>query len=415
MNPTLYEMIATLCLGCTLIHTFSASFFARFKNPYLHLLSEVEVVFALWGALYFMTRIILVRADQAIAWIQHLSMAEPVFVVAIMLIASTQPVLNLAENCITLISQKLRIPLLPTLMTVGPLLGSLITEPAAMTVSALILNQRILGSSPSKKLLYSSLAVLFVNVSIGGVLTSFAAPPVLMVAHAWNWDTPFMLSHFGIKSAIALILNSAWLTRLNRDELAALALRNSETESHAATPKNANPFVTGINLMFLIAIVVCAHHPHELLPLFGALVIYFKLTRHAQGQTQWKPALMVGGFLAGLAVLTVDQGWWLKPALLSLEKNLLFIGATLLTAITDNAALTSLAARVPELPEDFRYFVVAGAVSGGGLTLIANAPNPAGFSILKSRFGAQGLNPKTLLIYAITPTLIAGGLLWIHF
>ncbi len=413
MNSTPHEILATLCLAFTLIHTFNSTLLARFKNPILHLLSEVEVIFALWGAIYFLARMVLVNFDETMTWVKTISVAEPVFVVAIMLIASTRPVLNFAEAGITLISKKLKTPLLPTLMTVGPLLGSLITEPAAMTVSALILNQRILGHSPSKKLLYSSIAVLFVNVSIGGILTSFAAPPVLMVSHAWNWDTAFMLSHFGFKSALALALNSIILTRMNRDELK--RMQPSDSLESADSARAPSIWLTGANLVILTLIVIFAHHPLILIPLLPLMLAYLKATQTDQGPIQLKPALMVGGFLAGLAILTLDQGWWLKPVLLGLEKNLLFLGATMLTAITDNAALTSLAARVPELPEEFRYFIVAGAVSGGGLTLIANAPNPAGLSILKTRFGPEGLNPKTLLFYAITPTLIAGGLLWMHF
>jgi hypothetical protein len=45
-------------------------------------------------------------------------------------------------------------------------------------------------------------------VSIGGTLTSYAAPPVLMLASAWQWDSGFMLAHFGWKAAVAVLVNA---------------------------------------------------------------------------------------------------------------------------------------------------------------------------------------------------------------
>ena len=77
-----------------------------------------------------------------------------------------------------------------SILMVGPLFGSFITEPAAMTICALLLGAPVLRpASPAPRLKYATLGLLFVNVSIGGTLTHFAAPPVLMVARPWGWDT----------------------------------------------------------------------------------------------------------------------------------------------------------------------------------------------------------------------------------
>ena len=84
------------------------------------------------------------------------------------------------------------------------------------------------------------------------------------------------------------------------------------------------------------------------------------------------------------------QQWWLQEVLTKMSSLVLFYGAAALTAITDNAALTYLGSLV-ELSDSSKYYLVAGAVAGGGLTVIANAPNPAGFGILKSSFGEGGL------------------------
>jgi len=123
-----------------------------------------------------------------------------------------------------------------------------------------------------------------------------------------------------------------------------------------------------------------------------------------------KEGLMVGFFLAGLVLLGALQKWWLQDLLGSLSPIVLFWGATALTAITDNAALTYLGSLVEGTSEAWRYMLVAGAVTGGGLTVIANAPNPAGFSILKSTFENETISPGPLFIAALGPTLVAAAL-----
>ena len=51
-----------------------------------------------------------------------------------------------------------------------------------MTLLAIVLKRRYFDQGVSPRLAYATLGLLFVNVSIGGTLTHFAAPPVLMVA-----------------------------------------------------------------------------------------------------------------------------------------------------------------------------------------------------------------------------------------
>ncbi len=415
MTPSPLEWIASLFLGLTLLHTFNATRFARSKNPYLHLLSEVEIVFAAWGALYLLLHFAIAPLSESLAWLENLSFTEPLFVVAIMVIASSKPILSLADTVLDWIPRVLplpksiarsRLPALFSVLGIGPLLGSFITEPAAMTVCALLLHYEVLGPKPSKRLLYSSIAVLFVNISIGGVLTAFAAPPVLMVTKPWGWDTPFMFSNFGLRAILAVLANAGLVCLLNRKELL-------QKKEEMPNPRAKIPIlIFALNLLFLLAIVIAAHHPKLLILIFGVAFGYLKLTSRYQGFIQIKSGLMVGAFLAGLAILTADQAWWLTPSITSFSEGPLFALATALTAITDNAALTSLAARVPDLSLSSRYFIVAGAVTGGGLTLIANAPNPAGYSILRTRFGSSGIETKTLFLYALIPTLIAGACLW---
>ena len=95
-----------------------------------------------------------------------------------------------------------------------PVAGSFITEPAAMTICALLLARQFFDLEPSTRLKYATLGLLFVNVSIGGTLTHFAAPPVLMVARPWDWDLLFMLSHFGWRAALAIVDRDAGRLRV---------------------------------------------------------------------------------------------------------------------------------------------------------------------------------------------------------
>jgi Na+/H+ antiporter NhaD/arsenite permease-like protein len=117
--------------------------------------------------------------------------------------------------------------------------------------------------------------------------------------------------------------------------------------------------------------------------------------------------MLVAFFLAGLVVLGSQQKWWLQPLLTNLDSTSVYYGATVLTAITDNAALTYLGSLVEGLSDEFKYSLVAGALTGGGLTVIANAPNPAGYSILKSSFNDGVISPLYLFLYAVPPTIIA--------
>jgi hypothetical protein len=120
-----------------------------------------------------------------------------------------------------------------------------------------------------------------------------------------------------------------------------------------------------------------------------------------------KEALLVGFFLAGLVVLGGMQQWWLQPIVESLEPTALFFGALGLTAITDNAALTYLGSLIEGISDPAKYMLVAGAVAGGGLTVIANAPNPAGVALLKHGFEDESIGAGGLLLGALLPTAVA--------
>ena len=287
-------------------------------------------------------------------------------------------------------------------LIMGPILGSFITEPAAMTVTALILQKNFYSKDMSTKFKYATLGLLFVNVSIGGTLTHFAAPPVLMVAGKWGWGISHMIGSFGYKAAIAVIIGTAITAFRFRKELAGKFDLRPDNKEHM-TP---TWWITLTHVVFLAIVVATAHHMVVFMGAFLFFLGFATVTQEYQDRIKLKESLLVGFFLGGLVVLGSLQRWWLEPLLASLDTMPLYLGSTALTGITDNAALTYLGSLV-ELSEVQKYYLVAGAVTGGGLTVIANAPNPAGFGILKPNFGKDGISPLGLLKAALLPTAIA--------
>lgn len=412
MSETLLQAVGLILFLLALIHTFSTSVFVKLaaKSPehegLFHLLGETEVVFGFWALVFMVCMLPLAGGGAAMTYLEGLNFTEPMFVFVIMIMAATKPVITLATRTIFTVASRLPLPIglsffLSTLV-LGPLLGSLITEPAAMTLSALILYVNLFSKPVSQRLKYATLGLLFVNVSIGGVLTNFAAPPVLMVASKWglsNWD---MLAGYGWKAAIAVVVNASAVAALFRKELAALS---REIAFQHIDPIPA--YVTATHVGFLAFTVVFAHHP----VIFIAGFLFFLGFIHAysryQNELMLREGLLVAFFLAGLVALGGRQDWWLKLLLAKMDALVLYFGATGLTAITDNAALTYLGSLVGDLPPESRYALLSGAVTGGGLTVIANAPNPAGFAILREGFKDGAISHLWLLVAAIPPTLTA--------
>src|SRR6185503_19892393 len=200
-------------------------------------------------------------------YLDSLHFTEPMFVFVIMVIAASRPIMQLAGDSVQTVGRL--IPARPATagyflsLSLVPLLGSLITEPAAMTLAALMLRDRIFSAGVSNRLKYATLGVLFVNVSVGGTLTHFAAPPVLMVAAKWGWDTPFMLSMFGAKAALAVLVNAAVVSFLFRRELAMHAVPSG---LHDAPRLPA--LLVLMNLFILAAVLFTNHHPEAFMGLF---------------------------------------------------------------------------------------------------------------------------------------------------
>lgn len=526
ISHTPFNLVASLIFLAAILHTFLSSKFLYYAHKWkaehqkeieagresensthlfaeiFHFLGEVEVVFGLWAVALSVAVIFFYDWHTFVNYVSGVNYTEPMFVVVIMTLASSRPILNLSENIMSRIAAVFKSTLASwwlTIMTLGPILGSFITEPAAMTISAMLLAEKFYELKPSNKLKYATIALLFVNVSVGGTLTHFAAPPVLMVATPWDWTLPFMFTTFGWKAVIGIIIANAMVFFVFKKEIASLEkkfklsqLKNEIREKyihsdflkkdlkkaeerighdlqqeferikHAAKestltacslddtdctlleetfeqefedlkvqqmcvsvpgllprdkrPKLTDPnwdrrcsnvpgWIIAVHVAFMVWTIMNAHYPAIFVSGMLFFIGFAHVTWPFQNTVNLKQPMLVGFFLGGLVIHGGMQGWWIAPVLGSLDELPLMLSATLLTAFNDNAAITYLSTLVPGFTDSLKYAVVAGAVTGGGLTVIANAPNPAGQALLKNYF-SNGISPILLLIYALIPTIV---------
>ncbi|MGA8165309.1 MAG: putative Na+/H+ antiporter [Waddliaceae bacterium] len=427
-----FNLIATALFACAIIHTFFAHYFTGLsekmrqrnirlkKEPYdsfavevLRFLGEVEVVFGIWVIPLFIAMAFSYNWNTSVQYINGLNYLEPTFVVVIMTLASTGPIIKLAEDCVRWVARlggESASVWWWVIMTIGPLSGSLITEPGAMTISAFLLSKQFYELRPSPKLSYATLGLLFTNISVGGVFTSFAAPPVLLVSKAWNWDTSYMMTNFGWKAVVGILLANAVYYVLFRSEFKVLEKRKQaqrKEEKQTGKEKKIPFWISLVHVIFLVWTVAHNHYPAIFVGAFLLFLGFYEATLPYQKVIRLRPPVLVGFFLAGLVAHGTLQGWWIAPLLENLDEKLLFIFSTILTSFNDNAEITFLATLIPTFDEAMKYAVVAGAVTGGGLTVIANAPNPSGQTILKKYFH-QGISAISLLAAALFPTIIMG-------
>jgi len=482
----------------------------------LHLLGEVEVVFGFWSIFLAIAITFFYSWDTFVHYVDNLSFTEPLFVIVIMTIASSRPILKLFEIILWRITKIFGGTLESwwlTILIVSPILGAFITGPAAMAIAALLLSEKFYSLHPSTRLKYVTLALLFSNISIGGFLSNFASPPIMMVAGVWNWDMMYMLSTFGWKAVIILFINTFTYYFIVRKELKSMKsvyenyqfkkyiqhqfisqkeLEESFTELEKLVDKNVHfsseldaysdilkenikslaneklskedyekydidhaidekfddiasdefkksipglfpekdthdfivdphwderedkvpAWIMLTHVLFLVWTVANAHAPVLFLSGFLFYLGFYQVTEFYQNRLDLKPAILVAFFLSGIVIHGTLQGWWIAPLLSSLPDLELNIVSIILTSFNDNAAITYLSTLITDFPENLKYALVSGALTGGGLTVIANSPNPIGQSVLKKYF-VSGISALQLLLYALLPASIAAFVFYI--
>ena len=412
MPPTTLQIIAAVIFALAIIHIFSVKYFEHLAHRstkhsgLFHLLGEIEVVFGAWALILILFMFILSGKQATVDYMNSRSYIEAMFVFVIMIIAATRPILQTVVSFVkklsTIIPTKGATGFYFVVMFFVPILGSIITEPASMTLAALILSDKLFSQEISKKFRYATLGTLFVNVSIGGTLTNFAAPPILMVAGTWDWSTTFMFTTFGWKSMIAIFISTNLMILIFYKELVNIKIRTTVSD------RENIPFgIILTHYLFLFLVVFFGHYP----AIFMSIFLLFLGITHAYQQYQdrlmLREGLLVAFFLGGLVILGGQQQWWLQDLIMKMSDLQAFFAAITVGSVTDNAAITYLGSLVEGLTDEFKYALVAGAVCGGGLTVIANAPNPAGVTILKSHFEDSTIDPWYLFLGALVPTIIS--------
>ncbi|MFW2611531.1 putative Na+/H+ antiporter [Aliarcobacter butzleri] len=412
MPPTTLQIIAAVIFALAIIHIFSVKYFEHLAHRstkhsgLFHLLGEIEVVFGAWALILILFMFILSGKQATVDYMNSRSYIEAMFVFVIMIIAATRPILQtvvlFVKKLSTIIPAKGATGFYFVVMFFVPILGSIITEPASMTLAALILSDKLFSQEISKKFRYATLGTLFVNVSIGGTLTNFAAPPILMVAGTWDWSTTFMFTTFGWKSMIAIFISTNLMILIFYKELVNIKIRTTVSD------RENIPFgIILTHYLFLFLVVFFGHYP----AIFMSIFLLFLGITHAYQQYQdrlmLREGLLVAFFLGGLVILGGQQQWWLQDLIMKMSDLQAFFAAITIGSVTDNAAITYLGSLVEGLTDEFKYALVAGAVCGGGLTVIANAPNPAGVTILKSHFEDSTIDPWYLFLGALVPTIIS--------
>jgi hypothetical protein len=384
-----------------------------FSVQCLYFLSEIEIIFAFWAIPLFCAMIYIYDWNIAVNYLNTRDYTESIFVVVILSIAATRPIIVLAETTMHWIAQLLGGSLSAwwlTLLTIGPLLGSLITEVGAMTLCALLLSAKFYEFRPKKNLAYATLGLLFVNISVGGALLNFASPAVLILAHAWRWSSLKIFLLFGWKIILGILLSNLVYWVYFRKELQNLdkQKRTIEASSFLYDKKIEKPipkWVSVAHILFMGWIVIVSDYPPLFIASFLCFIGFHQATRPHQYPIRLHRPLLVGLFLAGLIVHGGLQGWWILNLLNERSPLMVMSFSIILAAFNDNASIAYLTTLIPNWSELFKYAIFVGAIAGGGLTVIANAPNPAGYAILNHHF-QEGIQPLRLFLAAATPTIL---------
>jgi Putative Na+/H+ antiporter len=427
-----FQLASLIIFGLAIIHTFFANVFislsekvaakhaerikdvpgansVSFKAEILYFFGEVEIIFGIWVVPLIITGICFYNWKTMLHYFETRDYTEPLFVVVIMSVAATRPILKLAEDGLRFVAKLMGGSVSAwwiSILIIGPILGSFITEAGAMTICALLLARRFYAYAPNRKLAYGTLGLLFVNISVGGVLTNFAAPPVLIIQRVWEWSTAFMITNFGWKAVVGVFVTTICYFIFFRKDLKQLGKVKHLADFEDEEKQEKMPiWVTLVHVFFLVAIVTNTHHPIVFLGAYLLFLGFHQATSPHQIPIQLKRPLFVALFLIGLVIHGGLQGWWITPLLGNLNFEGMMVLSMVLTAFNDNAAIAYLASLIPDLSEILKYAVLSGVIIGGGLTVIANAPNPAGLVILKRYFHGK-ISPIYLLFGAFFPTAV---------
>ncbi|NGX60669.1 MAG: hypothetical protein K940chlam9_00136 [Chlamydiae bacterium] len=383
----------------------------HFYSEIAYLLSEVEVVFGIWLIPLFIFFTIFEGWEAASSYLKDRNYSHALYIMVVLVVVGSRPIISFAERIcewVARIGKDSPGAWWVTILTVGPLLGAILKEPGAMALSSILLSHKFYPYPVSSKFKYATLGLLFANVSVGGMLTTFSSRSLFIVADAWGWDWKFMLTRFGWKVVLGMGISTGFYYFLFRKEF-----KHAFPSTLPAHQKEEPPpfWITLVHLIFLTLIVVTGENAPLFMGIFILFLGFWRATTFFQGALHLQSAILIGFFFASLILHGELQGWWITPLLQRLSHFAALEVSYLLSAFVDNAVVSYLTLEVPGLDEMKKYLLVAGAMSAGALTVIANAPNPIGHAILRRSFPGP-ISFLYLFFSALTPSLIYLSLFW---
>ncbi|MEZ5315595.1 MAG: putative Na+/H+ antiporter [Chlamydiales bacterium] len=430
-----FQIISTMIFFLAILHTFLTPALlsysrkiAKLKDIYpqkwnlyhflsevLYLLSEVEVVFGLWLFPLLIAFTWLKGWDETLHYLNTRQYTHAIYITVILVVIGSRPIITFAENILESIARLGKDSPAAwwwSILTISPLIGALIKEPAAMALSAILLSKKFYPYGPSRNFSYATLGLLFANISVGGMLTSFSSRALFIVANKWDWSWSYMFTRFGWKGMLGIFISTSLYYLFFRHEFKSrrfpkilVPLKKKETRS---TPL----WITLIHLCFLVLIVITGEITLIFLGIFLLFLGFWKATTFYQTPLHLQSAVLVGFFFASLIIHGELQSWWIIP----LMQNLNYFGAMgvsfLLSAFMDNAVISYITLELPKYDDLKHYLVIVGAMSAGSLTVIANAPNPVGHALLRGSFNGK-ISFFFLFLGGVMPALIYLFLFWI--
>lgn len=378
-----------------------------FRIELVRFLSETEVVFGLWVIPQLIAMTYFYNWNHVLEFLDGLHFVEPLYVATVLIVILSRPIEEIIEQTFGALSRidkgSCRIWWWLAL-TLGPLLGSVLKETSAMLISCAILADRFFTAKPSTRFKYVTFALLLVNVSLGGALTNFGSSSILMVRDTWGWTSSFVFNSFGIPVLLSIFTLNFIVYLFFRKELQKLELPISEYES-------GTPCQLWVKLAYVAILAWIIFHGNYPVVFIGTLVLFVGLHQAIFGKKEelkLRPGIMIGFFLAGLIIHGTLQEWWVSPLFRHCSEQGLFPLSVVLSAFNQNALVTYMALHVQAFNDLDKYYIVAGSLLGGGLTLFGNSPNFAAFSILRPFF-PRGISLFKVFAIALCFVLIVSG------
>lgn len=389
--------------------------FYHFSSEVLFLLSEIEVIFGIWLIPLLIGMVLITSTQQTIQFLQSHDYTDALYIMVILVIVASRPIITFMERILEVVARLGKDSPSSwwwTIMILAPISGALLKEPGAMALGAILLLEKFYVLNSSERFKYATMGLFFVNVSIGGMLTPFASRALFIVADKWDWSVGYMMGHFGWKAIISILVANTLYFILFRKEFPKYfpreVLKRERSENDRPTPI----WITVVHLLFLAAVAYWGEYAPIFLGFFVLFLGFHRATSFYQRPLQLREGLLIGFFFASLIIHGDLQDWWVIPLFSNLPESMMVLVSCSLSAILDNAEVIYLGSKAPNLTETLRDALVIGAMASGGLTIIANAPNPIGLVTLRESFKKE-ISFWRLFRAALIPTLIVLAVFWV--